>query len=102
MEEMIPKWKHFVLIHGACHGAWCWYKLIPLLEKAGHRAIAMDMAASGINMKSIHELKGIRDYTEPLLKFLEELLQDKKDVFIGHSYGGRQCGSGYRDFPRED
>ncbi len=26
----------FVLIHGACHGAWCWHKMIPLLVSRGH------------------------------------------------------------------
>lgn len=39
--------KHFVLVHGLCHGAWCWYKLAPLLEAAGHRVTAVDLAASG-------------------------------------------------------
>ncbi|KAL9265646.1 Salicylic acid-binding protein 2-like protein [Drosera capensis] len=99
--EKIPKRKHFVLIHGVCHGAWCWYKLIPLLEKAGHRATAVDMAASGINMKSIHELKGIRDYTEPLLKFLEELPQDEKVVLVGHSYGGVNVALATEIFPEK-
>ncbi|KAK9036308.1 hypothetical protein V6N11_078314 [Hibiscus sabdariffa] len=27
---------HFVLIHGICHGAWCWYMLVSLLQSAGH------------------------------------------------------------------
>ncbi|KAL7240066.1 hypothetical protein ACSBR2_005848 [Camellia fascicularis] len=31
---------HFVLVHGACHGAWCWYKLKPLLESHGHKVTA--------------------------------------------------------------
>ena len=26
----------FVLIHGGYHGAWCWDKLTPELEKLGH------------------------------------------------------------------
>ena len=29
----------FVLVHGAYHGAWCWERLTPLLEAAGHRVI---------------------------------------------------------------
>ncbi|XP_047333643.1 salicylic acid-binding protein 2-like [Impatiens glandulifera] len=54
--------KHFVLVHGACHGAWCWYKLKPLLESAGHKVTAIDMAASGINPKKIEEVWTFDDY----------------------------------------
>jgi pimeloyl-ACP methyl ester carboxylesterase len=37
----------FVLIHGAWHGAWCWRKLAPLLETAGHTVIAPDLPSMG-------------------------------------------------------
>ena len=45
---------HFVLIHGACHGAWCWYKVATLLKSSGHKVIALDVAASGIHPKHIY------------------------------------------------
>ena len=32
--------EHFVLIHGAWHGGWCWEGVIQELEKAGHTAEA--------------------------------------------------------------
>ena len=32
-----------VLVHGAYHGAWCWERLVPELERLGHRAIAVDL-----------------------------------------------------------
>ncbi|KAI5316687.1 hypothetical protein L3X38_036394 [Prunus dulcis] len=48
--------KHFVLVHGACHGSWCWYKIKPRLESAGHRVTALDLAASGINTKAIQDV----------------------------------------------
>jgi hypothetical protein len=35
--------KHFVLIHGAWHGGWCWEGVIKELEKAGHTAEAPTM-----------------------------------------------------------
>ncbi|XWS33665.1 hypothetical protein CRYUN_Cryun22dG0102100 [Craigia yunnanensis] len=41
------KQKHFVLVHGLCHGAWCRYRLKPQLESAGHRITVLDLAASG-------------------------------------------------------
>jgi len=33
----------FALIHGAWHGPWCWERLIPELERRGHRAVAVDV-----------------------------------------------------------
>ncbi|KAL9253025.1 Methylesterase 10-like protein [Drosera capensis] len=50
-------------------------------------------------MKSIHELKGIRDYTVPLLKFLEELPLDEKVVLFGHSYGSVNVALATEIFP---
>jgi pimeloyl-ACP methyl ester carboxylesterase len=37
----------FILIHGAWHGAWCWQRLIPLLEASGARVIAPDLPSMG-------------------------------------------------------
>jgi hypothetical protein len=33
----------FGLIHGAWHGAWCWERVAPELERLGHRSIAVDL-----------------------------------------------------------
>jgi Alpha/beta hydrolase family len=33
----------FGLVHGAWHGAWCWEMLTPLLQRAGHDVVAMDL-----------------------------------------------------------
>ncbi|MFN7223922.1 MAG: alpha/beta fold hydrolase [Paracoccaceae bacterium] len=37
----------FLLIHGSCHGAWCWHRVIPALEALGHRARAIDLPSHG-------------------------------------------------------
>jgi pimeloyl-ACP methyl ester carboxylesterase len=37
----------FLLIHGSCHGAWCWRDLIPALAVLGHNAKAIDLPAHG-------------------------------------------------------
>ena len=34
---------HFVLVHGAYHGAWCWDHLAPELEQLGHQVSAIDL-----------------------------------------------------------
>ena len=37
----------FVLVHGAWHGAWCWDKVVPLLEAKGHTVVAPDLPGHG-------------------------------------------------------
>ena len=37
----------FLLVHGACTGGWCWEKVVPLLEAAGHKACAPDLPGLG-------------------------------------------------------
>jgi hypothetical protein len=37
--------EHFVLIHGAWHGGWCWDGVIQELVKAGHTAEAFNKLA---------------------------------------------------------
>ncbi|CAN1228511.1 Methyl jasmonate esterase 1 [Linum grandiflorum] len=85
MEED-QKQRHFVLVHGACHGAWCWYKVVPLLEQAGHRVTALDLAASGIDRKQVSDVGSISEYHEPLMEFMESVKEQV--VLVGHSMGG--------------
>ncbi|KAK4710374.1 hypothetical protein R3W88_004887 [Solanum pinnatisectum] len=72
--------KHFVLVHGACHGGWCWYKLKSLLEAAGHKVTTFDLAASGIDLRKIEQLHTLHDYTLPLLELMESLPQEEKVI----------------------
>ena len=37
----------FVLIHGGWHGAWCWDKVVPLLEQAPHEVVRFDLPGHG-------------------------------------------------------
>lgn len=37
----------FLLVHGSCHGAWCWRDVIPALTGLGHSARAVDLPAHG-------------------------------------------------------
>ncbi|CAJ2646261.1 unnamed protein product [Trifolium pratense] len=70
--------RHFVLVHGACHGAWCWYKMVTLLKSVGHKVTTLDMAASGIHPKQVHQLNSLADYYEPLIEFLKSLPQEER------------------------
>jgi pimeloyl-ACP methyl ester carboxylesterase len=70
----------FVLIHGGFHGAWCWHKVIPELEKIGHQAIAIDLPGHGARRDEsslLHERGGA----------IVEAMQPG-DVLVGHSGGG--------------
>ncbi|KAH0698087.1 hypothetical protein KY290_015895 [Solanum tuberosum] len=93
--------KHIVLVHGACHGSWCWYKLKPLLEAAGHTVTALDMAASGIDVRKIEELRTLVDYTVPLMEFMECLPQEEKVILVGHSYGGMNLALAMEKYPKK-
>ncbi|XP_028764013.1 salicylic acid-binding protein 2 [Neltuma alba] len=91
--------KHYVLVHGACHGAWSWYKLKPRLESAGHLVSVLDMAASGIHPAKIEDLASMSDYSEPLLKLLASLPPNEKVVLVGHSFAGMNLAVAIDRFP---
>ncbi|XP_030975527.1 salicylic acid-binding protein 2-like [Quercus lobata] len=93
--------KHFVLVHGACHGAWSWYKLKPRLESAGHRVTVLDLAASGINRKAIQDVHTMYEYTEPLLEYLASLPPNEKVVLVGHSLGGLNIALAMDKYPEK-
>ncbi|CAH8392461.1 unnamed protein product [Eruca vesicaria subsp. sativa] len=94
------KQQHFVMIHGSCHGGWCWYKVKPLLEAAGHRVTALDLAASGIDLtKSITEISTFEQYSEPLIQLIASLPSDEKVVLVGHSLGGMSIAMATDKFP---
>jgi pimeloyl-ACP methyl ester carboxylesterase len=37
----------FLFLHGSWHGAWCWHKIVPRIQAAGHRAVAIDLPGRG-------------------------------------------------------
>ncbi|KAL0377771.1 UNVERIFIED_CONTAM: Salicylic acid-binding protein 2 [Sesamum radiatum] len=92
---------HIILVHGACHGAWCWYKLKPLLEEAGHRVTALDLAASGVDGRSLHELRTFADYSQPLLELMASIPPEEKVVLVGHSLGGINLGLAMNMYPEK-
>ena len=93
--------KHFVLVHGVCHGAWCWYKLKPRLESSGHKVTALDLTACGNNRKEIEEVQTFSKYSEPLLELLASLAPNEKVVLVGHSFGGLSIALAMDKFPEK-
>jgi pimeloyl-ACP methyl ester carboxylesterase len=70
----------FVLVHGGFHGAWCWERLIPELQKRGHEAVAIDLPGHGERAQELPDLAAYR-------AAVVEVLQPG-DVLVGHSMGG--------------
>ncbi|WCJ31059.1 methyl esterase 1 [Euphorbia peplus] len=93
--------KHIVLVHGSGLGAWCWYKVKPMLEAEGHQVTALDMAASGIHPAKIQEVCTFVEYTQPLLYFLACLAPQEQVVLVGHSYGGMNIALAMETFPHK-
>ena len=76
----------YVLVHGAWHGSWCWSKLVPLLEKAGHKAVAPDLPGHGENRKKDISTITQQDYIDCVVKVLDN--QVEPVILVGHSMGG--------------
>nr|CAN67986.1 hypothetical protein VITISV_010770 [Vitis vinifera] len=93
--------KHYVLVHGSCHGAWSWYKIVALLKSSGHKVTALDLAASGINPKQVGDLRSISEYFQPLRDFMESLPADERVVLVGHSLGGLAISQAMEKFPEK-
>ncbi|KAL6961511.1 (R)-mandelonitrile lyase [Sarracenia purpurea var. burkii] len=90
---------HFLLIHGICHAAWCWYKIIPMLESAGHNVTALDMAACGINLEHIEKVCSFSNYSAPLLDFLKNSPPGKQYALVRHSLGGMNLAYAMEAYP---
>lgn len=76
--------KHFVLIHGAWHGGWCWDGVVAELAKAGHTAEAPTMPGHnpGDNRAGIT----LDDYAQAIAAVLKR--QTQPVVLVGHSSAG--------------
>jgi len=71
----------FILIHGGFHGAWCWDRVVPELEKLGHEAIALDLPGHGDRASERPE--NFKGRIQPILDVMQQ-----GDVLVGHSGGG--------------
>lgn len=68
----------FVLIPGAGGMAWYWHRIVPLLEKAGHEAIAVDLPADDPRI-------GLSDYADIVSRSIGTR---SSNVVVAQSLGG--------------
>jgi len=86
---------NFVLVHGAWHGAWCWRRVVDLLQAQGHRVHALTLTGVGerahLLSPDIHLITHIQDVVGAIDN--EEL---QGVVLVVHSYAG-MVGTGVAD-----
>lgn len=75
----------YVLVHGAYHGGWCFEKIVPLLEAAGHTAVAVDLPGHGDNPRPIAEVT-LDAYVGHVCDVVSA--QPEPVILVGHSLGG--------------
>ncbi|WP_170761536.1 alpha/beta fold hydrolase [Ruegeria lacuscaerulensis] len=72
----------FLLVHGSCHGAWCWRDLIPALEAVGHTVRAIDLPSHGSDPTPI------TDVTLDSCRDAVLAATSRQTIIVGHSWGG--------------
>ncbi len=77
--------KTFILVHGSWHSAWNWHKVIPLLEKQGHKAIAIDLPGMGRDKTPIYTIK-MKETVEKICHLIDSI--DEPVILVGHSKNG--------------
>lgn len=84
----LPPLSHFVFVHGAMHGAWCWYKIRTHLEAQGYKVSCLDLASAGIDRSDPDTIFELEEYDKPLIEFMLKLPENEKVIVVGHSAGG--------------
>ncbi len=74
-----------VLVHGSNHGAWCWSRVVPLLEQKGHRAVAIDLPSHGDDPTPVNKVT-LEDYIHATQ--MAVLSSDQPVILVGHSAAG--------------
>ena len=79
------KGRTFVLVAGSWHGAWCWEKIVPLLEYQGHRVRTPELPATGADKS---DPAGVT--LESWARIVTELVAAESEpvTLVGHSRGG--------------
>ncbi len=77
----------FVLVHGAWHGGWCWQKVTPFLEAAGHQVYAPTLTGLAERASELSPDIGLDTHIQDIVSLLAD--KDLHGVILaGHSYGG--------------
>jgi pimeloyl-ACP methyl ester carboxylesterase len=79
--------RHYVLVHGAWHGAWAWHRVAPLLRQAGHTVTTPTLSGLGERAHHAPGRCGLDVHVKDISQHLE--MEDlQRVVLVGHSYAG--------------
>jgi len=76
----------YVLVHGACHGAWCWDEVAERLRAKGHRVVTLDLPGHGRRAAEAQRA-GVLAYGRAVADAMA-LEGVSRGVLVGHSMGG--------------
>ena len=76
----------YVLVHGACHGAWCWDEVAVRLRAKGHRVVPLDLPGHGRRAAEVRRA-GVEAYGRAVADVMA-LEGISRGVLVGHSMGG--------------
>jgi pimeloyl-ACP methyl ester carboxylesterase len=71
-----------LLVHGSCHGAWCWRDVVPALQTLGHDAIAIDLPGHGTDATP-RQAVTLDSYARAIVAAV-----DRPTLVVGHSMAG--------------
>lgn len=76
----------YVLVHGACHGEWCWDEVAARLRAKGHRVVTLDLPGHGRRAAQVRHA-GVEAYGRAVANAMA-LQGISRAVLVGHSMGG--------------
>jgi pimeloyl-ACP methyl ester carboxylesterase len=76
----------FVLVHGAWQSTGTWDRLVPLLEKKGHKVITPVLSGLGTDQSRLSAAITLRQHVEDVARELSRL--GGRVTLVGHSYAG--------------
>lgn len=77
----------FVLVHGACHGGWCYSRVASRLKAQGHDVYTPTLSGLGERAHLASQSINLSTHIQDIVAMIE--FEDLKDVVLcGHSYGG--------------
>lgn len=78
---------HFILVHGAWHGGWCWQRVTGLLAAAGHRAHAPTLTGVGERAHLLSTAITLETHIADVAGAIEA--EEMREVVLAvHSYAG--------------
>lgn len=78
---------HFVLVHGAWHGGWCWQRVLQPLAAAGHSAHAVTLTGLGERAHLLSPAITLETHIADIAGLIEA--EELRDVVLAvHSYAG--------------